>query len=54
MPMVRAQLNRSSGATTRSSSDRVSTGFHVSGITVFDYTPSPPGVHGNRWVQAGS
>ena len=34
MPMVRAQLSRSSGATTKSSSERVSTCFHVSGITM--------------------
>ena len=34
MPMVRAQLSRSSGPTTKSLSDCVSTCFHVSGITM--------------------
>src|SRR5690348_1604830 len=37
MPMVRGQLSRSSGATTKASDG---TGFQPSEITVVDYTPS--------------
>jgi hypothetical protein len=51
MPIVRAQLNRSSGATTKSLSARDSTGFHVRGSTVFDYTPSRLGAHA-KWRRA--
>ena len=42
---------RSSGATTKSSSDRDATGFQVSGITVVDYTPSRLGAQA-KWQRA--
>src|SRR6478672_9531099 len=48
--MVRAQLSRSSGATTKSGSACVSTCFQVSGITMSDYTRCAAVPHVDRRI----